>query len=48
MNTLCLTSIISRNHDVAYTQIDTDFVLLEPNINTFYNVSPTAQHYGLY
>ena len=42
MNTLCLTSIISRNHAIAYTQIDTDFVLLEPNTNIFCNVNPTG------
>ena len=42
MTTLCSTSIISRNHDIAYTQIDTDFVLLEPNTNIFCNVNPTG------
>ena len=42
MNTLCLTSKISRNHDVAYTQIDTDLVMLELEMNMFCNVNPTG------
>ncbi len=42
MNTLCLTSNISRNQHVAYTQINTDMVMLGPDMNTFCNVNPTG------
>ena len=42
MNTLFLTSKISRNHDVAYTQIEADMVMLEPDMNMFCNVNPTG------
>ena len=42
MNTLCLTSKISRNNDVAYTQIDSDMVILEPNMNNFCKLNPTG------
>lgn len=42
MSTLCLTSIISKNHDIICAQIDTDFVLLDPNKNIFCTINATG------
>lgn len=40
MNTLSKTCIISRNPEVAYTQIDQEMVMLEPEKAVFCNVNP--------
>ena len=40
MNRLELTSMISRNPDVAYTQIDQEMVMLEPENVVFCTVNP--------
>lgn len=40
MNTLSKTCIISRNIEVAYTQIDQEMVMLEPEKAVFCNVNP--------
>ena len=40
MNTLSKTCIISRNPEVAYTQIDQQLVMLEPENAVFCDVNP--------
>lgn len=40
MNTLQQTSIISRNPEVTYTQIDQEMVMLEPEKAVFCNLNP--------
>lgn len=39
MNKLSLTSKISRNPDVAFTQIDDDLVMMSPTDSLFYGVN---------
>ncbi len=39
MNKLSLTSKISRNPDVAFTQIDDDLVMMSPKDSLFYGVN---------
>ena len=39
MNKLALTSKISRNPDVAFTQIDGDLVMMGPKDSLFYGVN---------
>ena len=39
MNKPVLTSIISRNQDVAFTQIDDDMVIMSPENSFFYGVN---------
>lgn len=39
MNKLVLTSKISRNPDVAFTQIDDDLVIMGPEDSLFYGVN---------
>jgi hypothetical protein len=42
MNKLTLTSKLSRNPDVAFTQIDDDLVMMGPDDNLFYGVNATG------
>lgn len=42
MSNLTLTSKISRNPDVSYTQIDNDLVMMGPNDDLFYGVNDTG------
>lgn len=39
MNKVNLTSIVSRNPHVVYTQIDSDLVMLDPKDQLFYGVN---------
>ena len=39
MNELTLTSKISRNPDVAFTQIDDDLVMMSPKDSLFYGIN---------
>lgn len=42
MSNITLTSKISRNPDVSYTQIDNDLVMMGPKDDLFYGVNDTG------
>ena len=39
MNKVCMTSIVSRNPDIVYTQIDNEMIMLDPKDQLFYGVN---------
>ena len=44
MNKLSLNNKLSRNHNVAFTEIDSDLVMMGPNNNLFYGVNSVGTH----